>query len=299
MAGICIDKGAKIMNETEARQRLETIFPNKDIQIKYRLLGGMSNYTFVVIIDNELFTYRKPGEYAEYFVDRDMERKNISIMEQLKITNETVYFDVKSGEKIAKYVDGISLHQALEYPLEKVVALLKKIHNSTIRAENDYEPFKRLAKYERHVEKLGFYPPIAYLEIKKKFLDYKPYLCTQNRVLCHGDSQPSNFILSKEEVRAVDFEFCGNNDPIYDIACFANINLDDGLKLLNTYFSDVTPDHLKRFYLWRTFQCFQWYNVATFKELMGMSTTLKIDFNRVAENYLNKIYILLDKVENI
>ena len=96
----------------------------------------------------------------------------------------------------------------------------------------------------------------------------------------------------------VDFEFCANNDPIYDIACFSNKRYEDGLKLLKVYYQEVTDEHKLRFHLWRAFQCFQWYNVATFKDMVGMSKTLHIDFGKVAEHYLEMIIFLLNKVKN-
>src|SRR5690606_5101783 len=124
----------------------------------------------------------------------------------------------------------------------------------------------------------------------KEFLDNTP------KVLTHGDSQPSNFVLTENGILVVDFEFCANNDPIYDIACFANKRYEDGMKLLNVYYGNPSENELLRFHLWRAFQCFQWHNVATFKELVGMSKTLHIDFKKVANHYLELIKFLLDKV---
>ena len=129
---------------------------------------------------------------------------------------------------------------------------------------------------------------------------YKDYLEKQEKVLCHGDSQPSNFILTSDNnLYTVDFEFASNNDPIYDIACFANLKLEDGLKLLSVYYSNLDKDKILRFYLWRCFQCFQWFNVATFKELVGMSISLGIDFKKVSEKYLENIKNLLTDIRKI
>ena len=116
--------------------------------------------------------------------------------------------------------------------------------------------------------------------------------------MCHGDSQPSNFIIGDDgKLYIVDFEYTANIDPIYDIACFANIRFEEGLKLLETYYQEVDDDKYLRFYLWRAFQCFQWYNVAYFKDIKGLSQKLKIDFKIVAESYLNNIKILMNEVK--
>ncbi|PKK85398.1 MAG: phosphotransferase, partial [Tenericutes bacterium HGW-Tenericutes-8] len=53
---------------TEAQKILK-----KDVKIVQRLLGGMSNYTYIIEAAGEKFTFRQPGENAFHFVDRDIE----------------------------------------------------------------------------------------------------------------------------------------------------------------------------------------------------------------------------------
>lgn len=286
------------MNEQEVLNRLQSIYPTKNIEIVHRLLGGMSNYTYVVKIDDELYTFRIPGEYSEKFVDRNIEKLNLKLISQLDITNETIYFDVESGEKVAKYVKGESVNTLEEYPYQEISDILKKIHNSGLIAENDYNPFKRLEEYENHVIELGFVHTKQYLDIKDEFFEYKEFLESQDKVLCHGDSQPSNFVYNGNTIISVDYEFTGNNDLCYDIACFANVKLEEGLKLLDVYFNNPNKEQTLRFYLWRTFQCFQWFNVAVFKDLVGMSELLKINFKVVSDKYLEKIFTLMEIIKN-
>lgn len=278
---------------------LKQIFNFKNVEVVERLLGGMSNYTFVVRCDGDFYTYRIPGEFSDHFVDRKIEIKNIEIVESLGITNKTVYLNVDNGIKLAKYIPGKPLSTISEeqYPYEEVSKILKVIHNSNLKAVNDYDPFLRLAYYEKMVKELGYVHNEQYLLQKTKFFKYKSFLENTPKVLTHGDSQPSNFVLGEDSLFVVDFEFCGNNDPIYDIACFANKNYEEGNKLLYVYYDTPTKEQIDRFNLWRAFQCFQWYNVAVFKEMTGLSEKLHIDFKKVAEKYLNLIISLLEKVE--
>lgn len=274
------------------------ILDHTDSKVVKRLLGGMSNYTYVVNSDNELYTIRFPGEYAEEFVNREQEARNIKLMEYLNVTNKTIYFDITSGIKMSKYVEGKTLVEANLFDLEKVSNLLKTIHNSKNLSLYDYKPFERLEKYQCLLEKEDI--DNDYYKLKEEFLLYKDFLDSQKKVLIHGDSQPSNFIIdNKNNILTVDFEFSGNNDPIYDIACFANVNLKDGLDLLKIYYGEVDSDKLKRFYLWRTYQSLQWYLVASFKEKVGMSESLKFDFKKIAKNYLLDSQELLKIVKKI
>jgi len=278
---------------------LKEILKAKNVKVVERLIGGMSNYTYVVNADDVLYTFRVPGEYSENFVDRVIEKENIKIIEKLNITNETVYLNVEDGKKIAKYVNGKPLSLLDEYPYDMVADILKVIHTSNLKAVNDYQPFARLKKYEDIIIDLGYVHPEEYLILKEKFNQYKTYLENTPKVLTHGDSQPSNFVLSEDQLMVVDFEFCANNDPLYDIACFANKKYEEGLKLLNVYYKNPSDDQILRFHLWRCFQCLQWYNVATFKELKGMSLTLHIDFKKVAVHYLDLVRFLIDKITKL
>lgn len=289
--------------ENNIKEIINKCFGDNKHNIVYRLMGGMSNYTYLVNVNDKLYTVRYPGEYAEHFVNRDYEEDGIKLFEKLGLTNKTIYLDKEAGTKVSEYTVGRSLNELKnnkeDLPYKDVSILLKQVHNSGLKAINDYEPFKRLKNYEKDLLELGYILPDKYLEIKKEFCKYQNYLESQNKVLCHNDSQPSNFILDDGgKLFVVDFEFTGMNDPIYDISCFANMEIADGEKLLDAYFVTPTNDEKKRFYLWRSFQCFQWFNVAMFKELVGMSKTLKLDFNAIAMWYLQEAENNLLKATN-
>jgi len=263
----------------------------KDVEIDFRLLGGMSNYTYVVK-GEEKYTVRIPGEFDTYFVSREEEKTGIEIFSSLGLTNETIYFNLKSGEKIAKYVEGKSLNEVTDRKYKEISKLMKKYHNSNITTNITYSPFERLNKYNSYLDKSVI--DNKYNEFLTEFLTHKDYLESMPLCLCHNDSQPSNFINSVNGLLIVDFEFFGMNDLMYDIACFGNIEFNDALNLLYAYYDEVTNDHLKRLYLWRTFQCLQWYNVALFKHLNGLSESLNIPFDQVANKYLNLAISLYD-----
>lgn len=284
--------------ENTVTSQVQKLLKTENVTIIERLLGGMSNYTYVVKADDKKYTYRIPGEYAEYFVDRHQEKENIRKVEQLHITNHTLHLNVKDGCKLAEYIEGQPLSTLSDYPYEKVAEVLKIIHLSQLKANNDYQPFHRLKNYELYIKEMGYIHSFRYLKLRADFNSYQKYLESRPKTFTHGDSQPSNFVFDGNKLWVVDFEFCANNDPIYDIACFANIKYEEGFKLLQVYFGKPTPEQVKTFQLWRCFQCFQWFNVAMFKELKGMSKTLKIDFAKVADHYLDLAEELLGMVRS-
>ena len=78
------------------------------------------------------------------------------------------------------------------------------------------------------------------------------------------------------------------------------MRLTDGENLLKEYYKEkLDNDKWKRFYLWRGYQAAQWFNVAMFKHLKGMSETLHIPFEDVAFNYLQLFEQMINKANEL
>lgn len=278
-------------------QLAEDILKTK-VTIVERLLGGMSNYTYIIEANGQKYTFRKPGEKAENFVNRDIELKNIQLVEPLGITNHMVYLDLKTGIKINQYVEGkvLSTLPRQDY-LKQVSDTLKVLHTSGLKAQNNYDHLKRLSDYEA----LNHTISERYLELKKVWQTWFIKYRDLPMVLCHGDAQPSNFIITKDQKAiVVDFEFTGNNDPYYDIAQFGNIDFNDALALLDVYCDHkTTKEDKKRMIFYRMFLTLQWHQVATFKHEIGLSDKLHIPFDKVAIAYLDKAQALKQMYEEV
>ncbi len=270
----------------------ELLSINQDeITVIERLMGGMSNLMYVIDINGEKYTFRIPGKNANNFVDRYIEEENINIIKPLNVNNETVKFDINNGYKIAKYVEGKCLVD-VDYNdhLEEISNILKSIHNSGLKAKNDYDWVGRLDKYEKLVKDEGYTEDRSeYLQLKDMLLKEFDYFDNAELTICHGDSQISNFVVSDDKIYLLDWEFCGNNDPYYDIACFGNKDFNDALALLKVYLGrEATADELKKLNYYRAFQCLQWHNVALYKHLIGLSEELNVPFLKVTNMYLEK-----------
>jgi thiamine kinase-like enzyme len=63
----------------------------ENVELDHRLMGGMSNFTYVIKVNEDKYTFRIPGKNAERFVDRDVEKDHIPLSEKLGLNNETVY----------------------------------------------------------------------------------------------------------------------------------------------------------------------------------------------------------------
>lgn len=278
--------------------RVNALLHQQDARIVKRLEGGMSNYTYVVESGGKSYTYRVPGKCAEYFVDRENEYANIRKVDSLGLNNVTYYVEILSGEKLAEYVEGtvMSDTDVVSYN-ELSVSALKKLHGSDLQLK-DYDPFGRLAEYERYCTDRGYVHPADYLALRQRLDDMRQLYRQVKLVPCHCDYQPTNLVIAGDKLYVLDWEFAGMNDPFYDIACYGNAGLDKALSLLAAYVGhEPTKEEYQRLYFHRAFQCLQWYNVAIFKELVGLSKDLNMDFAAVAEMFKNMTIELLAKYD--
>jgi thiamine kinase-like enzyme len=274
--------------------------PETKVMVRDRLMGGMSNYTYIVEVNGKKYTYRIPGKKAEKFVDRDIEKQNIDIVSDLDLNNKTIFLNVENGHKLAEYIDGIPLSELnpLDY-LKEAADVLHKIHHSNLKAVNDYNMEDRLKTYEGYLKEFNYQHTDRYQELKKTWEELKnKYIDPTKWVLSHGDSQISNFVVTEYGLRLMDWEFTGNNDPFYDIACFGNNDFNHAIALLPVYLGkEPQLEDYNRLYFNRAYQCLQWHNVALYKEFIGLSVDLGVDFMFVANLYLDKTDDLLNKIK--
>lgn len=269
-----------------------------EILVLDRLKGGMSNSNYVVSVHGKKYTFRIPGKNAQVFVDREIERQTLDLIKPLNIDgNAMLTLEFDTGYKLSSYIEGESLisKNPAEY-YEMASEVLHALHDSKLIAQNDYAPFERLSRYEALVSEVGLKHDSSYFDIRNRFFAYKDWLLSMPKTLCHNDSQPSNFIDVGEKLVLVDWEFGGNNDPYYDIACYGNFDFNLALGLLPVYLDrEPKKEEVKRLTLWRTFQCLQWHNVALYKEAIGLSQELHLDFLQIAKNYIAKANTLFDQ----
>lgn len=265
------------------------------------LHGGMMNESFVVLSKKKKYVLYLPTKQANEMVDRSLEEYNHNLIYKLGITAKNMYFDTNTGIKVNRYIEGDSLNHCDEFDVKEIAIMLRKLHGS-ILTESDYHPFSRLKFFEE--ERLGFKVEVTslYKQLREFLNKHESYLLKDKLVLSHNDFQKSNIIKSPDNTYwLIDFEFAMNNYDLYDVACFGNDNVEEGIELLKAYKNDSPSyDDFKRFYLWRIFISLQWHNVAIIKHHRGEGEYHKIDFLQVAEHFIQnalKAYKGIEELE--
>ena len=257
-------------------------------KIERQILGGMMNGSFLVDYQNKKYILYMPTEQANEMVDRKEEKRHLDIVYPLGITSKNVFFDVEKGIKINEFIEGESLNNLNNYDEEKVAEILRKLHSSNVKSNLNYQPFERFLGFEK--EALDFCDlSDDYRKFKELLFSNRDYLESDPLVLSHNDFQKSNIVFNpnNNNYYVIDFEFMGNNSEIYDIACFANNDVNDGLRLLKAYFVNPSVDETKKFYLWRIFVSMQWYLVAIIKHYRKEGEKHHFNFLAIADHFMN------------
>lgn len=252
------------------------------------LVGGMMNQSYIIESNGKKYVLYISTEQANEMVDRPLEKANQKMIYDLGLTSKNVYFDTEKGIKINEFIDGNSLNNIDNFNSKKVANLLKKMHTSGKLSRDNYNPFKRFIAYEEEADSFISERFEGYKELRKAIFDNQQFLESNRLVLCHNDAQKSNIVRDlQDNYYLIDFEFMGNNDPIYDIATFGNNIVEEGYQVLCDYFDNKpTIDEKKRYYLWRIFVSLQWHNVAIVKHYRGEGKTHGFDFLAVAQFFL-------------
>ena len=270
------------------KNNCESILHQIDPKLKIvkKFSGGMSNQTFLVTDEVNFFTFRVPYESGKPFTNFVDEQNVLEQITPLNINSKVLYFNVDNGVKLSEYIDGCMLEEPIHYQL--VSDTLKKLHQSNLTF-NSYNHLQRLDNYEQLVTNIDQ----DYIEIKNNFLINFVIYPT------HGDSQISNWLVSKQQLYLLDWEFSAQNDFIYDICCFGNIDFDQALKLLTVYIDNPTKEHYIRLYGWKVYQSLQWYLVASYKANIKDYQSSGLDFNLIKNNYLDKAKYYWQELEEI
>ena len=264
------------------------------------LQGGMMNDSSIITDGKKKYVLYISTAQANEMVDRELEKENQALVFSLGITSKNVYFDTKKGIKINVFIEGSSLDKTDSYDVKKVAKLLHILHNSPILCKSDYNPFLRLEGYEKELKAFLLNRDEMYQEIRNELFKHREYLENQKKVLCHNDAQKSNIIKSvDDEYFLIDFEFMGNNDPIYDIATFGNAEVREGYELLKEYEPNPSRDLKKRYYLWRMYVSLQWDTVALIKHYRGEGKIHGFNFLDVGAHFLANAYIAYQEFKKL
>ena len=244
------------------------------------LKKGMTNRSFLFSCKDKKYIMRIPGEGTDQLINRRQEAAVYQTIAGRKICDEIAYINPENGYKITEYLDGARVCDAeKEEDLQKCMKKLREFHGQKLRVDHSFELFGQMEYYESLWEGT----PSAYKDYEKTkahVLQLKDYIEANagERVLTHIDAVPDNFLFveenGKEEIRLIDWEYAGMQDPHVDIAMFCIYSLykkEQVDHLIDLYFEGNCDDRTRiKIYCYIAVCGLLWSNWCEYKRKLGV-----------------------------
>lgn len=238
--------------------------------------NGMTNSSFVFNYRGDRYMIRIPGEGTDELVNRLQEEKVYELIRKYKICDDIVYINGKNGYKITKYIENSrNCDINNENDLKKCMKKLKEFHNLKLKVEHEFDVYKELEKYEKlWTGKNSIHKD--YIQTKNNIYKLKKYIedNSDEKVLCHIDANYDNFLITDTEIRLIDWEYAGMQDPDIDIAMFgiyAMYEKKEMDKIIDIYYENRCPEKNRiKIYCYCAICGLLWSNWCEYKRSFGV-----------------------------
>ncbi|WP_164726100.1 choline/ethanolamine kinase family protein [Veillonella sp. VA137] len=209
---------------------------------------GLTNDSFTFSIKNDgKYVIRIPNTNTSTLVNREEETAVYSVIQGLHISDEILYLDPASGIKITKFVNQAhSLDVYNQDELSLALDKLKELHHSGLEVQHTFDLRRTIDKYELLRGNPSLFQNYEFT--RTKMLELLACIDTMNReyCLCHIDANCDNFLITDtKEVRLIDFEYAGMQDPNLDIAMICLYSQLDRKMIdviIDTYYDEKIDD---------------------------------------------------------
>ena len=271
------------------------------------LKKGMTNRSFLFSSKGKKYIMRIPGEGTEQLIDRKKEAAVYRTIDGKKICDDIAYINPENGYKITEFLEGARVCDP-ENPddVAKCMKRLRRFHEMKLQVEHTFDIFGQIEFYET----LWNGTPSDYRDYQKTkahVLELRPYIeqWSGEKVLTHIDAVPDNFLFTQkngeEEIRLIDWEYAGMQDPHVDIAMFAIYAMygrEQVDALIDVYFPEGCKREIRiKIYCYIAACGLLWSNWCEYKRHLGVDFgeyslrqyRYAKEYYRIVQNELNNI----------
>lgn len=245
------------------------------------LKKGMTNRSFLFSCKGKRYIMRIPGEGTAQLVDRRHEAAVYQAIREKNICDDIAYISPDNGYKITEYLaDARVCNPEKAEDVRRCMQRLREFHELRLAVTHTFDIFGQIEFYE---SLWNGAPSIYkdYRQTKENVFSLRGYIDAhvQERVLTHIDAVPDNFLFVKrddgsEEIRLIDWEYAGMQDPHVDIAMFCIYALYDRRQVDETiaaYFPDGCSEAVRlKIYCYIAACGLLWSNWCEYKWTLGV-----------------------------
>jgi thiamine kinase-like enzyme len=214
-------------------------------------LGGLTNRVYQL----SSAVLRVPGKGTEEYINRANEAASARIASEAHVSPEVLYADADTGLMVTRLVrDAVTMTPAhfssrMGAP-SRAGQVFRKLHTSRGVFPFRFELFAMIDDYLKILSTKNVDLPDGYHDVVKEAQSIRKVLAKKPVPLvpCHCDPLCENFLDTGERMWIVDWEYCGMNDPMWDLGDLSvegSFNDAQDAEMLVSYFGAApTPaDH--------------------------------------------------------
>ncbi len=218
------------------------------------IVGGLTNRNYVVSVDGQRAFVRIPGADTDLLaVDRANELHNSRAAAEAGVGPRVLHHLPELGAIVLEFIPGLTMSNAtLAGPgmPSRIARSLRRLHGGP-RFQRDFDMFRLTEFYLRVVDERAIRIPDGYRERVAVPPRIEDALTARPlpTVPCHNDLLAENYIDDGTELRIVDYEYSGNNDPCFELGnTCQELGFDEARirEMCAAYFGEATPALLAR-----------------------------------------------------
>ena len=222
-----------------------------DIENLLPVQAGLTNVVLSFRLKGGKYVYRHPGLGSEILVERGRETIMQKIVEDAGIDTTLIAMDVDEGWRISRFIE----HWDFDYnnlnDMVRAIMLLRRLHSAPCHVRWNFDVIKKAEGIKKQIApaKYGHFPDFE--NVKARIYQLADFAEHDGIKKCniHGDARDVNFLINKEEIHLIDWEYGGYGDPGFDIGsyvCGGKHKLADVDRILFTYYRRKPTNIQKR-----------------------------------------------------
>lgn len=268
--------------QSKTMELLTKIFKVQPNEIKNisALKKGMTNRSFLFSVNGKQYIMRIPGEGTDMLINRKEEASVYETIKDKDICDNIIYLNPDNGYKVTEFLNGARTCDPFnKEDVKECMRFLRAFHTKKFKVEHRFDIFKQIEFYESLWDgRSSIYRD--YKQTKEKVYELKEYIdhCPKEYCLTHIDAVPDNFLFinndGRQEIKLIDWEYAGMQDPDVDLAMFsiyALYNKEQVDNLIESYYLEGCSKETKlKIYSYIAACGLLWSNWCEYKRILGV-----------------------------
>ncbi len=246
------------------------------------LPGGLTNTNYKVVAGGRSYVVRVSSKDAGLLaIDRENEYVNSVAAAEAGVGAGVVAYLPELGALVLDFIEGTTMSAddlRRGDRLREVAAAIRQLH-ACRRFRDEFNMFRVQERYIGIVQERGLRLPERYLEFAPQVKEIERAMAVRDEgtVPCNNDLLAENFIWTGDRFRLIDYEYSGNNDPMFELGNVwseSNLSLGQLDELVAHYYGRPLVNKVARARLWGLMSKYGWTLWASIQD--GVSS---IDFD--------------------